>query len=1126
MACVLVLGGGGREHAIARALSSSCQVASLLVVPGNPGTAQLPKTANITDSAVAEPGCDGSWSQLIQLCLSRHVQLVVVGPEQPLAEGVADRLQTAGVSCFGPSAQAARIETDKAFAKQLMSRLSIPTPEYRVCTSLQEMEAVIDQVSGDGGGCVVKACGLAGGKGVVVADSTQQALGAATKLLQSHSSVVLERRVYGEEVSLICFSDGQTISVMPPAQDHKHLLENNRGPNTGGMGAVAPSGGPLSSDQLQQAAIDCLQPIIDEMHRCGTPYVGFLYAGLMVTPAMTSPHDVTSYQCQVLEYNCRLGDPEAQVLLPLLSTDLYSVLLACVNSVLDQCVVEWRSGISAVAVVVSSEGYPTGRVTTGQKISGVALHANLLDPRSHLVHAGTRVSDTPELSDGTTSESPPPPSLLLETSGGRVLSVVALDKSVESAQRLATECALREVVFTGKHVRRDIGARAVARSTLQHTTGGSTYRQAGVDIEAGERFVDRIAGMIATATQRLDVAPAVGALGGFGAVFDLSATGVGAPGSPLGRQMLVSGADGVGTKVLLGQKWAQYRGLGQDLVAMCVNDIVCHGARPLFFLDYIATGGFPEASSTDSASGKSSVNLLEELVAGMLDGCTEAGCALVGGETAEMPGVYAPGVFDMAGVAVGCVSASKHGVMPHSQLMRSGDVLLALHASGLHSNGFSLVRSVLNKSSAPIEGPGALPSELADLLPDKGAATTTWGDLLLAPTRIYWRQLRALLAIPCGDKDERPALLASAHITGGGLVTNVARILPSAGDCGAVSACLDMRHWADKSCCRQSIATIAWLALHGQINREQLLSTFNLGVGMVLVVAREHKHLVIEQLQLLNEPVLEVGFLSGECGADKTESFVTVHGIDECMSELMASLYPTVYLSPTTPITRVAVLVSGAGSILSAILAYRRTHRSNCRFSIVAVVSNQAKAGALTHAREAGVPYHVLDHREYASRQLYDQQLHELLTSCRVELVMLAGFMRLLSPEFVTRWRGRVLNTHPSLLPAFSGLHAHRQALAAGVCVTGCTVHVVSAGLDCGAIVAQRAVGVVPGDSEQVLEERVKRVERWLVPRVLQSWCKGEVWWKCGESEDSVGTVVWADGCSALRMSEEVLSDS
>lgn len=419
---VLVVGSGGREHALAWAIRRSPRASEVFVAPGNAGTAQ-----EATNVPIAADDLDG----LVAFAQSQACDLVVVGPEVPLALGLADRFQATGVRCFGPIAAAARIEASKAFSKKLMHDLGLPTAAFRTFADPDEAE---QYVRAQGAPIVVKADGLAAGKGAIVCQTVEEARTAIDQIGRQRvfgaagNEIVIEQFLRGSEVSVLAFSDGVTVRPMIQAQDHKAAYDGDRGPNTGGMGCYAPA--PLlSAAQLDEVTRRVLQPVVDGLRALGSPYVGVLYAGLMVSDD----------QINVLEFNCRFGDPEAQAILPLLKTDLLTVLEACVDGRLHEITLDWAD-LTTVCVVMASGGYP-GHYTKGARITGLEQAQAL--PNVVVFHAGTRrVGDD------------------VVTDGGRVLGVTAWDRDLRSARERAY-AAVRLIDWPNVAYRHDIGAKGL-----------------------------------------------------------------------------------------------------------------------------------------------------------------------------------------------------------------------------------------------------------------------------------------------------------------------------------------------------------------------------------------------------------------------------------------------------------------------------------------------------------------------------------------------------------------------------------------------------------------------------------------------------------------------------------------
>ncbi|XP_033957828.1 trifunctional purine biosynthetic protein adenosine-3 [Pseudochaenichthys georgianus] len=1008
---VLVVGGGGREHALAWKLAQSPLIQQILVAPGNAGTANCGKISNSEVSV-------SNHAILAQFCKDHHVGLVLVGPEVPLAAGIVDDLTAAGVPCFGPSAKAAQLEASKSFSKAFMERHGLPTARYGSFTDAQEACSFIR--TADFPALVVKASGLAAGKGVIVASNQEEACQAVMDIMKDRAfgsagdTVVVEELLEGEEVSCLCFTDGFSVAAMPPAQDHKRLHDGDLGPNTGGMGAYCPTP-QVSQEVLQQITESVLQKTVDAMREEGAPYVGVLYAGLMLTKE--GP--------KVLEFNCRFGDPECQVLLPLLKSDLYEVILNTMSGKLASSAPVWHRDSSAVTVVMASAGYP-GSYKKGVEITGLS---QVQDSGLQVFHAGTSLKDGAVVS-----------------TGGRVLTVTAVKSSLESALNAANQ-GVASVGFPGAVYRSDIGHRAIAH-LKQHR--GLTYKDSGVDIAAGNKLVEMIK-PLAKATSR---AGCNAELGGFAGLFDLKAAGFIDP-------ILVSGTDGVGTKLKIAQACGQHGGLGQDLVAMCVNDVLAQGAEPLFFLDYFSCG-------------RLDVDVASSVIGGVAKACELAGCALLGGETAEMPGVYAPGEYDLAGFCVGAVE--REALLPRMKDIEEGDLLIGLASSGVHSNGFSLVRKVLERANLSYSSPAPF-----------GTSGQTVGEVLLTPTKIYSRVLLPIL--------RSGAVKAYAHITGGGLLENIPRVLPQ-----ELAVDLDASRWSLPP-------VFSWLHKEGRLSEEEMTRTFNCGLGAVLVVSPLDAQRVLRQLQAPEEAWI-VGSLSHkQQGAEPVVVRNLKHSLMNAgpvsSGELAVNQNEGSHGDGCTPRkrTKVAVLISGTGTNLQALIEQARRPSSSAE--IVLVISNRPGVQGLKRASLAGIQTRVVDHKLYGSRAEFDGTIDRVLEEFGVELVCLAGFMRILTGKFVKKWNGKLMNIHPSLLPSFKGVNAQKQALQAGVRVSGCTVHFVAEEVDAGAIIVQEAVPVLSSDSEESLCDRIREAEHRAFPVALDLVASGTV--KLGED----GHIVW-----------------
>ena len=816
---------------------------------------------------------------------------------------------------------------------------------------------------------VVKASGLAAGKGVLLPTTKEETIAAVKEIMSNKAFgtagdvCVIESFLTGPEASCLAFCDGKTAVLMPAAQDHKRALDNDEGLNTGGMGAYAPA--PCVTPALHKEIEAMCIKTVEKMAERGTPYVGCLYAGMILTP--NGP--------MMLEYNCRFGDPETQVVLPLLETDFYDVLSACCTGALQEVDVRFKENTSAATVVCAAQGYPE-TYATGMTITGLSV-ANTIE-NVKVYHAGTTQDEKG----------------INRCSGGRVLAVTGVGKDLKTALQSAYK-GVRAIDFVGQsaesllHTRSDIGKKATEKklkigvlgstrgtaltavieacqsgglhaeivavvsnrsaapilekglalgasvvsqfisskglsrdeydaectsvlvaagaefvllvgymrilssgftnfwegrcinvhpSLLPKHAGGMdlavhqavidagelesgctihqvtdvvdsgpiivqkivkvdkddtaeslkakvqllegiafveaieiaskgvviSYADAGVDIDAGNHLVD----MIKPACKSTRRPGCDADLGGFGGLFDLAAAGYDSA-----NTVLIGATDGVGTKLRIAQATGKNEFVGIDLVAMCVNDLIVAGGEPLFFLDYYATGHL-------------NVHEAAAVVLGIAEGCRQAGCGLIGGETAEMPSMYAPGDYDLAGFSVGAVNRDRilpQGVCP-------GDVLLGLPSSGIHSNGFSLVRKLIEKEGLHYDSPCPWDSSVA-----------TIGDNLLTPTKIYVKTCLPLL--------QKNLVKGMAHITGGGLLENLPRSLPS--DVGAIVTGHPVLPEVFK-----------WMKSASGLDDTEMLRTFNCGIGMVLIVSAHDAQVANDVLKASGaEVVYDLGVL-------------------------------------------------------------------------------------------------------------------------------------------------------------------------------------------------------------------------------------------------------------------------
>ena len=772
---VLLIGNGGREHAIAWKLSQSPLVESIIAVPGNGGTATCPKTTN-NSSVSAE-----DFPALLELARSKNINFIVPGPEAPLVAGAVDFFEDAGIRCFGPSKAAAYMEGSKTFSKDFMKKYNIPTAVYENFSDYEKARQYLGSVQHD---VVIKASGLAAGKGVIIPTTKDEAHKALKDIMLDHEfgsagdEVVIEEFLTGDELSILTFSDGYSIKSLPPAQDHKRIGEGDTGLNTGGMGCYAPTN--IATPELvAQIDRDIIQPSVDGMRKDEIPFKGVLFTGLMIT----------SSGPKVLEYNVRFGDPETQTVLPLLSddTDLAKIMLACSKGHLDSISINIKKEFSTT-VVVSAGGYPES-YAKGEEIS-----IQTPPPGVNIFHAGTKLTDGKR-----------------QTAGGRVIAASATaSESLKAAVDKAYE-GVKHIQFKDMYYRKDIAHRAFKPTA--DTKEALTYAQAGVSIDAGNKLVERIR----TAVRSTRRPGADAEIGGFGGEVDLSKAGFSSD-----APIMVGAIDGVGTKLMIAQATSNHSTVGIDLVAMNVNDLVVQGAEPLMFLDYFGCS-------------KLDAQVAAQFVESVAAGCREARCALVGGETAEMPGMYKEDDYDAAGAAIGAMRPENR--LPRLDAMRSDDVLLGLASSGVHSNGFSLVRRILARENLAYSAPAPWVSSSSTSSSSSNSATV--GESLLTPTKIYVRSVLKAL----------PHLPGVAHLTRGGITENVPRMLPP-----PLAAEIDVSAW-------ELPPVFKWLKKAGNVEASEMARTFNTGLGMVAVVAAADVDVVTKTLREEGETVYTIGKL-------------------------------------------------------------------------------------------------------------------------------------------------------------------------------------------------------------------------------------------------------------------------
>ena len=772
---ILVIGNGGREHALLWKLSQSSTVNKIYVTPGNGGTRALPKVTNITDNKLTPDVAN--FNNLADFAKQNDINLVIPGPEQPLVDGITTIFNNVGIPVFGPSEKVAQLEGSKVFSKEFMERHDIPTAKF---AKFNNYDDALNYINNNKDlKVVIKADGVAAGKGVLIPTTYEETVEALKIIMvekqfgSAGDSVVIEEFLDGQEISILTISDGYSYYNLPAAQDHKRIGENDTGLNTGGMGAYAPA--PVATPKiLNEIDQNIIKPSIDGLRKDRLPFVGVLFTGIILT----------SSGPKVLEYNVRFGDPEAQTVLPLLTedTDLAQVFLAAAEHRLDSVPINIKKDYFATTVVLAAGGYPESY----KKGDVITINESQLPEQSYVFHAGTQYNESQNQ---------------LVTAGGRVIAATAIAATLKGAVDKAYE-AVKCIDFKDKYYRNDIAHRAFDENL---TKTSITYSDSGVSVDNGNLLVQKIKDMVKS-TRRPG---ADSDIGGFGGVFDLKQAGY-----DTDETLLVAATDGVGTKLIIAQETDIHDTVGIDLVAMNVNDLVVQGAEPLLFLDYFATGALD-------------IKVASDFVSGVVDGCLQAGCALVGGETSEMPGMYPPGHYDTNGTAVGAVN--KNDILPKMDQMEAGNVLLGLASDGVHSNGYSLVRRVISHVGLSWSDPCPWDN------------TMTLGEGALVPTKIYVKQLLPSL--------KQKLILGLAHITGGGLIENIPRAIPK-----HLQAQVDMNTWTVPE-------VFKWFGKAGNVPTEDILKTLNMGVGMVLIVKKENVEAVKKLVTEANETVYEIGSL-------------------------------------------------------------------------------------------------------------------------------------------------------------------------------------------------------------------------------------------------------------------------
>lgn len=960
---VLVVGADGTEHALAWKLSQSQDVGCVYVAPGNGGIlGHAMQHVEIDGEGCASRGRlaptipvdvplrPPHFQEVKDFCKERNISLAVVTGKELLRQGLADSLRSTGLPVCGPSKEAAAIESTSEFSAKWAAKLGVP------------MAAKTDD-------------------------------GSVTQM------------------SVVAFSDGKTVSVVPAAtQDHRRLLDEDRGDMTSGMGSFAPAPS-MDEDQLKEVENKIIRPVFDGLMKEGRPYIGSLQFEFCFGEEFP----------EAICFRCCPSEPVIQTLLPLMSCDIFQVLTACATGNLRSEDLKIHKGKSVVSVVMAAGGFP-GTCATGHAING--LDRAHCVPGIHVFHSGTEdaIKGQSKLAKQASGSLPlqaaypatSPKSRKVVTCDGRVLTVAAIGHSLHEARERAY-VAVRAISFNECVYRHDIAALATLTARSPKNRHPSTIH---AEISENCAFTYRSAGVDTSACQA--------ALQSFEPLKKRTQKDALVAGAHIiGDEALITSAHALGTKLKLATSVGMYDGVGIDLVALCVNDIVARGAEPISFQDHFAT---------EKLDGHQAMQIVTDIA----NGCVEAGCSLVDTGLSELPGVFARDGCDLVGFCVGKVHKTQ--ILPRKDTMLAGDVLLGLPSSGLHSNGFSLIRAIIKAAGLDYNNPAPFDP------------TRNLGEALLPPSRIY---VKAILEL------QKAGLLKGAtQVANGGLERCFDNVLPP-----HMIGKLKSDSW-------ELPASLRWLAAVGKVPCKELLATFNCGLGMILIVARESKDQAMGILSSMREEPIEVGKLVPRVVEGGSIEVEGAQGAWLMLPELGVSLpFPQVLSSLQDPYTvsrmRTMVLV-GSEDITPLQALINATALPVSAAATVSVASCDPKAKALQLATSANIPTCVIGDGRFAagmdlvlkgygcddavkavnqgeagsSAAEFCAELQKQMDASQVELlVILDDFdTDFLTRAFLQSHVGKAIYVHASLLPAFAGKTPLSDALRVGVCVTGCTV--------------------------------------------------------------------------------------
>ena len=781
---VLIIGSGGRENMICRALSGSVHLDKLYCYGPhiNPGMKRL--------GCEIKVGPLSNKHSIISYAREKYITLAIIGPETPLKNNLALDFQLHNISCIGPIAKYAQIETDKGFARDILSNICPEAnPTYSIFKHTDSIQMVKDYIcennenNGASTQIVIKANGLKGGKGVKVQgdhfSTLEEGLKYIEELISSGDDYVIEEKLVGREFSLMSFTDGIHLKHMPVVQDFKRAYNNDRGPNTGSMGSISFANHRLPflteedvarCQKINEDTIAYLNWYFrNDVIASKYCYKGILYGSFMKT---------LDGQIKVIEFNCRFGDPEVINVLGLLRTEFLDICIAIVNGTLDKEQIEYKSQATVCRYLVPI-GYPLYEKEFSPEDIYISNYLITSNKYSNELANGLLFSSVEKIDNDDCKQF-----LRVRTLGSRAIALIGIGSSIDIARK---QVALMARSIGGPLLMRtDIGVISNDdRKLLEEDRYGdvsSKYAESGVDIDEGNRFVGQLR-EYAHSTFNDCVESKIG---DFGGIFNISK--IISKLSLTGEICLISSTDGVGTKSVFIDDYfgpSGYSILGQDIVNHCINDILVQGGHPLYFLDYFAS------SKLDSATAL-------EFIKGVSSSCKKYNCALIGGETAEMPDVYLTGRCDVAGTITGIVEKDK--IIDGKRDIRSGDRVIGLRSSGPHTNGYSLIRTILSSIGSVGENKANYP----DIIRRLGA-----------PHRCYLEDYNELVK-------NNITINGLCHITGGGLIENVKRILD---DDLYINYSMDIYNYPPE---------FKFLKENGNVSDIEMTKVFNCGIGMLV----------------------------------------------------------------------------------------------------------------------------------------------------------------------------------------------------------------------------------------------------------------------------------------------------